>query len=516
MHREVEASRAGATAHPGGGGAARPKRPLSTALALGAFVAVAAALQLLAPAPLDPDTAYHVAVGRLLRDHGLLHAFPWTPFSFLARHYADKELLFHLMLAALARLPWITAARIAGTACGAAALAAFYAVLRAERVRWAALWALLPLAGSGAFAFRLALVRPHLLSLALAPIILWAAARRRLAILALSAAVYPWAHVSWHLPVALAALAELARAASGARPRWSPLAVTAGATAAGVPLHPDAANLVRVWWIVLREVLVQNAWGAGEAIPIGLELLPFQPGEMLRYAGPPAAMTVAALALAWRGRRAESPPLAFALAAAGFGILTALSGRFVEYFAPFSALALALALRDVRRPRMMATAVALACTLFTATFGMGMVRAIAMRSDDLPPPVLANRQLDAFACALREAIPPGTQVFTCEWSTTGPLLLALPDRKFLVALDPTLFAVEDPELYRLWADLPREAPPDAAGQIRARFGASHVACLADPSHARFFRALAAAPGVQWRELGRLAQGGGWMVFDLGG
>src|SRR5207249_6391126 len=48
-----------------------------------ALVAVAALLQLLSPATFDADTDYHFAVARMIRAHGLLHAFPWTPFSWL-------------------------------------------------------------------------------------------------------------------------------------------------------------------------------------------------------------------------------------------------------------------------------------------------------------------------------------------------------------------------------------------------------------------------------------------------
>ncbi|PKN16660.1 MAG: hypothetical protein CVU66_00165 [Deltaproteobacteria bacterium HGW-Deltaproteobacteria-23] len=61
------------------------------------FILLAGALHLYIPYPLDSDTAYHNAVGRLIGEHGILQAFPWTPFSWLSDHYADKELLFHLL-----------------------------------------------------------------------------------------------------------------------------------------------------------------------------------------------------------------------------------------------------------------------------------------------------------------------------------------------------------------------------------------------------------------------------------
>lgn len=80
-----------------------PRWPIAAWAAV--YVAIAAIIQFgFVSIPYDSDTAYHVAVGRLIREHGILHAFPWTPFSWLADHYADKELLFHLLFVPLAGL----------------------------------------------------------------------------------------------------------------------------------------------------------------------------------------------------------------------------------------------------------------------------------------------------------------------------------------------------------------------------------------------------------------------------
>src|SRR5437879_3630147 len=91
------------------------------------FLAVAAVPQWLQPVPYDGDTAYHLAVARIMRHAGVLHAFPWTAYSWLADHYADKELLFHFLLMPVAGVePFATAARVAGTVLGAGLLFALY------------------------------------------------------------------------------------------------------------------------------------------------------------------------------------------------------------------------------------------------------------------------------------------------------------------------------------------------------------------------------------------------------
>ena len=62
---------------------------------------------------------------------------------------------------------------------------------------------------------------------------------------------------------------------------------------------------------------------------------------------------------------------------------------------------------------------------------------------------------------------------------TGYLLHALPERQFLVALDPTFFQAKDPELYAVWYAATRKPPPgvahsSASGSVRATWLASTI------------------------------------------
>jgi hypothetical protein len=454
--------------------------------------------------PHDADSAYHAAVGELIRRHGILHAFPWTPMSWLADHYADKELLFHLLYAALSGFGWLVASRVVGTVCGAAVLVALYSVLRAERVRLPALWAVLPLLSSSVFLFRFALVRPHLLSIALVMVVLWAAARRRLVVLALASLVYPWAYVAWILPLLLVGAAEAARFASGERPSWKPAAVALAGVATGIALHPNAANLVRLASLVLGEILVANAWGGRQGLELGTEFDPFPPSQWASLLLLTVAILVAALVLAWRHRRRSSTPLAFALAALGFGLATVRTARFAEYLVPLSVAALGLALRHVGSARLRLAPVGLAL-LALLYQGPEEARLLA-RLREWP-----NRIPAYVAKVMQESIPPGAQVFTCEWGLTGYLMRALPERRFLVALDPSLFRAKDPELYALWYAMTRRPPPDLSRLVRERFGARYVVCFYDAQFEAFTDRLSREPGVK-----TVLVSDDWNVYDLGG
>ena len=121
-----------------------------------------------------------------------------------------------------------------------------------------------------------------------------------------------------------------------------------------------------------------------------------------------------------------------------------------------------------------------------------------------------NRVPSYVAKVMQREIPAGARVFTCEWGMTGHLMLALPDREFLVALDPTLFQAKDPELYALWYVATRRPPPDVARLIRERFGARYVACFFDPQFEPFNASLASSPGVR-----TVLVSDDWNVYDLG-
>ena len=467
------------------------------------YLLVSGALQfLVVKAPWDADTAYHAAVGQLIREHGILRSFPWTPFSWLSDHYADKELLFHLLFLPFMGLGWITASKFVGTLLGAGLLFVLYLVLRAEKVCFAWIWALLPLAAADVFVFRFALVRPHLMSIPLGFLLLWSAARGRLLLLAAVSAIYPWAYSAfWQLPLVLLVAVEGARVLSGDRPRWKPAATVFAGLLAGWSIHPNAWNLLEFNWLVMVDVLFRGAWQSRGGIDLGLEFLPFTAAQWARWLLACTLMTAVGGVLAWRSRKTDPAPLAFALAATAFGILTIRTARFAEYFIPFAAVAMALASRSIPW-RGVPVAVFGISLLYTGAPLAETLKGLGSRTELIPPHT---------ASWLRQQIPPGAQVFTTEWGHTGTYMLALPDRKFIVALDPTLFLVKDPELYRLWYRIPRDPKPGTADIIRRQFGARYVVSFSDWQFDRFYELLASEPGVR-----TLLVTDRLMVYDLDG
>jgi hypothetical protein len=379
-----------------------------------------------------------------------------------------------------------------------------YLVLRAERVRFAGLWALLPIATSGYFFFRVALVRPFVLAIALTVVLLWAYSRRRLVVVALCSALFPWLYVAfWQLPILLLIAAETARLLSGERIEWKPAAVTAAGVLLGVLVHPNSANLAHVSWVNMTEMFVRNTLEGRTGFSMGQELEPFTLFQWGKWLAVSTAMTTLSSFLCWNSYRKgklDATALAFTFAAFGFGILTVKSAKFEEYFVPFSALAAALATRTIPFKYVPQAALAVAL-IYTTAFSIDSITVLSKRGVDIEPGIEAE---------LQRLIPPGSQVFTSEWLITGPLMVMLPERRFIVGLDPTFFSAKDPQLYKLWYDLPREAPEGIAKTIRDRFGAHYVVLFGRPEWQKFLDRLSGEPGVRI-----LLMTNTWMVFYLG-
>lgn len=465
------------------------------------FLMIAAGLQFNIAYPWDDDTAYHAAVGQLIRSHGFLKAFPWTPFSWMASHYADKELLFHLLFVPFAGLDWITASQIVGTLAGTTLLLTVYYLLRTENVRYPGLWTLICLSGSVIFLFRFVLVRPHLLSIPLGLLFLLAALQGRFLVLAAVSMIYPWAYVAyWQLPFLLLMAAEAARFLSGGRVQWKPAAVAAGGIAAGIAIHPNAANLVSINWMEMVDLLFQQSWGSKVGFDQINELKPYPFPAWIQGLLFSVLMTITASIIAWKNRRNDRVTLAFALAALGFCVLTIRSARFSEYYVPFSVAAMALASRSIKW-RFLPHAVLCVSMIYLIWVGSGFFMGLSKRQNFMPQDV---------ASFLQQQIPKGAQVFTTDWEFTGLYMLTLPDRRFIVGLDPTFLYKQDPERYRLWYQICHEPPDGSAELIRRRFGARYVLGFSSPKADKLFSQLVSQAGVR-----TLLATETWTLFDLG-
>jgi hypothetical protein len=465
----------------------------------GLVLAFYAALRIGVELPWGYDDYYHLGVARELGRQFPLRAFPWTPFSVLAERFADKELLFHVLLLPVARLPLGKAALI-GALLGQTFLVGTMAwFLRSQRTPGAAGW-LLGLAALGPFfVLRIEQVRPHVWMLGFSVLVLGLLFRGvRPWTLAAVCAVFGLTHTAGWIAIPIALIWSLAvrwaPRSEDRRFRPAPVLAAAGGWLLGQLVHPNLPH--NFWLLWTQNVVVPLATLGAETRSLrealGLELL--RPsGSFLLEQWPVFVAPALAVAQLFRRPAARTPAaLTTSILAAAFLLAGAFFlRRLLENGAVLGLLALAViaaeAVRRGERPPLArrGRSVAALALLLGAAWTVWGVRDFGR--GDLRPQ--GNARPLAMASFLGENGRRGDLVFTAQWADSAPLLYAAPQLRSLVAQDPTFFYAKDPQLFdRYWA-IAHGRSGDPVGEIVRRFGARYVTIWKAPGFQPLARQL---------------------------
>jgi hypothetical protein len=489
-----------------------------------AFFLLASA-RLASPDPWSYDEYYHLGIARQLAAHFPLRGSPWTPFSILADHYADKEILFHLLLLPFSGLPIATAGTL-GTLLGQLFLfVAFAWTLKRLRVPYAPLF-LLGLAALGPlFVYRLSMCRPHVFMIGFSVLtlglLLGGEGVGAGIALGVVAALFGLTHTAGWVAVAFAAVYSVAGwlvpGQGDRRFLWRPLAWTAGGWLAGQLVHPNLPENFRLLWLQNAVVPFQSAGGGSAALAAvaGAELTP--PGLGLLLEQWPAFLAPAlVLALLFRYPRLRTRTTATAAVLATVFLLAGSFAfqRLLEVGAPLGLLALAVvtagAAKNVEivperrgaRPRGVGSVLWIA-VLVLASAALWTGDLVRSRGFGSTAPQDMARWLG-------ENGRPGERVFTAQWGDSAPLLYYAPRLQSLVALDPTFFYVKAPALFTTYVDVALGKDPDPVPAIRDRFRAQYVTVWRMPVYAPLAARLVRDPRARL-----VYQDASYLIWQLG-
>ncbi|HKU37816.1 MAG TPA: hypothetical protein VJR89_06710, partial [Polyangiales bacterium] len=426
----------------------------------------------------DADSYLHLALARTLATHGLVDQLSWARFSVLGEHYGDKELLFHVLLVPFVLLtdPELGGKLALALLCAALALSLGELARRAlGRVGW-----LVPIFvfGSGSFALRTLRLRPELLALLVLLWVVWALGEHRYRLAAALSCAFALSHTAFHSLLGLSVLCFGWTRWVERRWDWPLLAAPAVGCTAGVLLHPQFPNNLRVFWVQNVELFRHRA-----ELDVGEE---FQPHTTLDLAQLDAWFWLALLVLvvARTPRASDSERLrrtaAFALIAAlAFGGLFAQMGRFATLFIPFSALAVCYGLaarglgvgarlalpagRNAASGAVLAVLAAMSCA------NLGLTAFINWRLAGSFDPS-ARRELEVLA----QHVPPGARV-AANWNDAELYAFHAPHARYLNVFDPVFMATRDPDRYAVLRDVLSGALPDIPGAVRGALDSEYLA-----------------------------------------
>lgn len=481
---------------------------------------------------LDVDGYYHIIMGELYREGRVQAAggdFHWARESIWNGSFSDKDYLYHLYLVPFTALMadgpqdargLIAAGKLACCVNMVLLTLAMFGAMRLLGVKRAWLYTLLAVFfGAGYWVFRVNLNRSYVISIALAIVgyamlvrAEFTAARfRALLGLFFLAAIYALTYTASHFLLVLLVVraflqlivghAELSRFAELKRNAATGLVISAGILC-GMMLHPSPVNTMHHWWVqsivvmalshqdsmgraldeVMRTLFSEETNYAGHIeIALGMELQEMGGRGLLfdNFAALFAPMIMPLIAAWLRWRPSREAVLTGGVSIAVFCMFL-LNMRFIEYVAPFSALAVGLWAEGIlaskgyaawrrRQPvASLAWPLALAIIAVIGAVGFWVGSGLGLRPGNRGEIEQAGRWLQNH----KEAH--GKVVFHDRWDDFCHLLFYAPDCDYLIGLDPTFFAVKDRERYELWRSISRGKVTDFVPAVRDTFGASYM------------------------------------------
>jgi hypothetical protein len=458
------------------------------------------------PHLLGVDGFYHLAQTRSILAEGLGAGMPWMQYSIFEDGWVDHHLGYHVALLPFIAWPGgVLGGKLAAGVMGGAAIAAMYLWLRAFRVPHAAWLALVPVAASWGFVFRLGMVRAVALSTIFLVAALWASVRGRNKTLFVVSVAYA---LSYHLsvlviPISIGALlvhrlmgdqgvrlwglerVDHGEVAASAPNPWTPVVATLGFVL-GFTVHP---HFPTTWTFFFTHVII----GVEDSgVPKGREWLPATPGDFwMQGFVLVAIVAVVGPWLAVRARRAGTfrwETLLLCAGAVAGTVLSIKSVRFVELSMPLVTLAFGLLLRDGLGGRALgrrgtAVAFVLAGALLVATMG----RAVDNGGGD-------PYRYAAAGDWLRANVPEGEFVYNMRWGDWPEIVFHAPEYEYVFGLTPAFIAGKYPEKWRhFWAIRTGEYG-NVGAAIKAEFGSSWVFTgLPEPGVLKLFDA---DPGLE--------------------
>jgi hypothetical protein len=460
----------------------------------------------------DSDSYYHLAVGRLYAQEGLLAKVPWARFSILAGG-GDKELLFHLFL-----IPFVTLFDPAvGGRLALALLNAIVATILTRRGVLALGWSGLlipPLLWIAAppFLFRVVRLRPELPALILLLLAITVRVRRRDRFLGLLALLFTLAYTAFHVFLGLCAFWALmdmirthgssVRLGDALRNLLARLAWPASGTALGLALHPYPLNNLVIWYVQNVEFFLHK-----RELNVGLEILPPPLGSVaIASAGWLLAIVVIVLFAAnerasgrgdlpsnvrenaegagepqgaadERDRRTKAltilPDPIFdyvAISALLFAVLFLFMTRMATYAFPFVTL---LALEWARNRTYLRAHDFTRTGTFAVAILIGIPHAMELR----PVQFLleAGRATPEQAWEhFGRSIPKGAKVAT-EWVTGEHWAFWAPQGRYLNVLDPIFMALPYPRQYRVLRAIYSGEEPDVPHEVTTTLDSDYIA-----------------------------------------
>jgi hypothetical protein len=422
------------------------------------------------------DSYFHVQISEIMSRQGLvLQSFPWAICSIWTDSFFDKEWLFHVWL-----IPFIslfgkfTGAKVAVLATVFIVAISWGILLRQIGIKkyiFPAMCFMLFIAGC-LFFERLTFCRSLLFALIFFPLAFVFVLRgNRIGLMTVSY-LYAISHTgSWQLlPVVL--VFDIAR-------KWKEkdafkitdfmsVWVLFGLLA-GLILNPYFPANIKGLFVQNIMVLKIRLFGLeNDVIDQGFELYPMTLGRIMQGFIPVVALVGYTIYDAISKKKISSMDwitLSLLVLTSVYFILTVLCQRFIEYFAPLSAMFIFIYWSRYENPLNSKTRKTIFVLLFV---GIALITVLKLKEAlYLDQPKYAGA-----AEWIKRNAKPGEIIFTADWDDTPMLFYGAPKQRYLVFLEPYFMYLHSPQKYRIWKKISDGkmlyAPEEIVNTFRSR------------------------------------------------
>lgn len=423
------------------------------------FTAAAVFANFRSPNAFDYDSFYHIRHAWLYRAHGIFDtSFPWAQYSMVRVLGGDLWYGFHILLIPFTYFTdLIVGIKAAGVVITTAILSLYYLALKSFNVKFPVFWTMFFLFSTADILFRMAMMRPHPLSLGLAMLFFASCIGRSIWPAFIISFIFALVHVSlvWLIMLILFVVVCVER--YNCQPiHWGKIASSAGGILAGIFLRPHPVATLHLAYIQVIRLMIEKFNG----VPLrsGNELQPLEWIKLLTQISPLLVATFLVLVVLYFIRKKmfrillfrNVPAQASLIMAGTFLIMTFFAVRAMEIFVGllviFTALMVTAAnckMEEVKRffkKRLLWAIFSPALFIFIAGNSIYISRVFIR----LTPP--ADRFKEA-ALWLSENSRPGEIVYHIYWEHFPALFFWNQNNYYINGMDPIFMYAYNPSLY---------------------------------------------------------------------
>lgn len=440
-----------------------------------AGIAVIIVAQFSIPTLFDADGYLHIRMAEFIREGGLRYNFHWARYSTFTDHFADKDLLYHLLLIPFSLWPNIFfGAKIAACLFAIFLYLAFFFCLKRYCIKPLVPILLAAFFLSAPFLVAISRPRPMIFSIALTLLFTHFLIKGKRWVLFALAVVYTLTHVSGPHLIFFAALGEVIRYCNQRQFAWKSVLAVAGGVLMGILIHPNFPNNLLV--LYLNGVLVPIyalKWG----LELGAEFFPTDTRDFVL--GYPLVLIGLILLLAAAtspARRIKISTKIWMGISAFFFVFSFFSRRYGIHSYPMILISLGAYFSDwwsqerlllFRQSKLVQWLVVSGTSVILTFVVLNTYK--GFRQNALSE-MICNSHFEAVAQYMSQNIPPQELIFHTNWSDSQYFIGLNPQNDYFVTLDPMYMYYWDPKKYQLYREIAFGNSSDPYKFLKEDFG----------------------------------------------